>query len=191
MTKKCALFGLALFALCSSAGAENAIHYREGDRIDPLEVAKVLSGQAQQQPRIRTRSLKLLDQPSASDEAKAGVSSLTAGASSLSIPVRFAFDSSEIQPSMRAQLDAIAEGIKMTPGDHQVVVEGHTDGVGSESYNLELSQRRALAVKNYLVTVHGIDAARLKQVGYGKYRPIDGKDPFAPENRRVQFRPGS
>jgi len=70
------------------------------------------------------------------------------------------------------------------------VVEGHTDAVGSDTYNLTLSQRRAAAVKEYLVSVHGIDAARLKDVGYGLFRPIEGTDPLAAENRRVQFHGG-
>jgi outer membrane protein OmpA-like peptidoglycan-associated protein len=71
------------------------------------------------------------------------------------------------------------------------VVEGHTDAIGTDAYNIELSQRRAAAVKQYLVTVHGIEPERLKHIGFGKYRPIEGADPFAAENRRVQFRPGS
>jgi outer membrane protein OmpA-like peptidoglycan-associated protein len=71
-----------------------------------------------------------------------------------------------------------------------VVIEGHTDATGSDDYNLSLSQRRAASVKQYLISVHGIDAARLEAVGLGKTRPLYAADPFAPENRRVQFQGG-
>ncbi|HEU0201366.1 MAG TPA: OmpA family protein [Burkholderiaceae bacterium] len=179
MTKLLALFGLAICAFSSSAFAEQVIHYREGDRIDPLEVAKVLG--KQQPQKIRTRSLRLMDDPAVPVLAEKR-------AEALSIPVRFAFNSAEIQPGMKQQLDAIAEGIKLMDSQTPVVVEGHTDAVGSDAYNLELSQRRAAAVKFYLVNVHGIEPARLQHIGFGKYRPIEGADPFAPENRRVQFR---
>ena len=111
-----------------------------------------------------------------------------ADASALSLPVRFAFDSADILPAARAQLDALAEGIKLLAPGSIVTIEGHTDAVGSEAYNLELSRVRARAVRDYLVQHHGIDAARLKTVGYGKSRPIEGTDPHAAINRRVQFR---
>jgi outer membrane protein OmpA-like peptidoglycan-associated protein len=81
----------------------------------------------------------------------------------------------------------VAEGIKMLPATHNVTIEGHTDALGTHEYNLQLSRRRAEAVKHYLVAQHGLSAQRLKTVGYGEGRPIDG-DAARPENRRVQFR---
>ena len=107
-----------------------------------------------------------------------------------SLPVQFAFDSATILPAARRQLDAVASGIKLLPETQNVVLEGHTDATGADAYNLSLSQRRAAAVKAYLVEVHGIDAQRLRDRGLGEQQPIDGIDPFAPENRRVQFRGG-
>ena len=93
-------------------------------------------------------------------------------ASALSLPVHFAFGSADILPAAATQLDALAEGIKLLPPDSIVTVEGHTDAVGSDAYNLELSRVRARAVRDYLVQHHGIDAARLKTVGYGE-EPAD------------------
>jgi outer membrane protein OmpA-like peptidoglycan-associated protein len=102
--------------------------------------------------------------------------------------VQFKFDSADILPQARAQLDALAEGIRLLPASQRVIVEGHTDSTGSDAYNLQLSKRRALAVKMYLVSVHGIDESRLRAEGYGKYRPLSEENPYAAENRRVQFR---
>jgi outer membrane protein OmpA-like peptidoglycan-associated protein len=104
--------------------------------------------------------------------------------------VRFEFDSADILPSARPQLDALAEGIKLLPPGRNVVIEGHTDATGNDEYNLQLSRRRASAVKDYLVRQHGIDARRLREVGLGKQNPISGADPFGAENRRVQFQGG-
>ena len=107
---------------------------------------------------------------------------------SLSLPVQFGFDSTTIFPEARAQLDAVAEGIKMIPADRSVVIEGHTDAIGSPEYNMNLSKRRAEAVKHYLVASQGIDPARLVTMGRGERAPIDPTDPTGPVNRRVQFR---
>jgi outer membrane protein OmpA-like peptidoglycan-associated protein len=108
--------------------------------------------------------------------------------SALSLPVQFAFDSADILPAARQQLDALAAGIRMLPELQSVVVEGHTDANGPEHYNGQLSQRRAQAVKQYLVAVHRIEPARLRAVGLGEQAPLRGLDPYAGENRRVQFR---
>jgi outer membrane protein OmpA-like peptidoglycan-associated protein len=106
----------------------------------------------------------------------------------LSLPVPFAFDSADIQPSAKAQLDAIAAGIRMLPATQKIVIEGHTDAVGTEQYNEQLSQRRAQSVRRYLVAMYGIDASRLQAVGLGEHDPLPGRNPLASENRRVQFR---
>ena len=161
------------------------VHYREGQRIDPQQVRQILSGDAT--ARGRTRSIRLLDGDAAapSAEAEAG-----APASALSAPVQFEFDSSVILPQAREQLDAIAAGIKLLPPGRSVVIEGHTDATGSEDYNQQLSRRRAAAVKQYLSQRHGIAPQRLRDVGLGMSQPIEGIDPLAPENRRVQFRGG-
>ena len=102
--------------------------------------------------------------------------------------MRFAFDSADILPAARTQLDALAEGIKLLAPESIVTIEGHTDAVGSDAYNLELSRSRARAVRDYLVQRHSIASARLKTVAYGKTRPIEGSAPNAAVNRRVQFR---
>lgn len=102
--------------------------------------------------------------------------------------IYFDMGKATIKPQSFAVLDSIAKMLKENP-NIIVEIQGHTDDVGSEEYNLELSQRRAEAVKNYLVQVHGIDPTRLIARGYGEYRPIAPND--TPEgrakNRRVEF----
>jgi outer membrane protein OmpA-like peptidoglycan-associated protein len=70
--------------------------------------------------------------------------------------------------------------------DLSFLVEGHTDAKGSETYNFDLSQRRAQAVVRYL-TAQGVDGARVVAKGYGETKPR-ASDPFDPANRRVETR---
>ena len=181
-----------LLASASAAHAQSAIHYGANDPVEPEVVARVLS----QPSAPLTRSIRLLiDAPAAASAAAASAPSAAvriapAVQNTFSLPVQFGFDSATILPAARRQLDAVASGIKLLPETQKVVLEGHTDATGGESYNLVLSQRRAAAVKEYLVEVHGIGAERLLDRGLGEQQPIEGVDPFASQNRRVQFRGG-
>jgi len=169
-----------MFAAClgAAAQAQTVIHYREGQRVEPEQVRQILDAPAS----AGTRSIRLLaDNPDRREPPSA---------SALSLPVQFEFDSADIVPAARDQLEALAQGIKLLPPGRRVVIEGHTDASGSDEYNLQLSRRRAAAVKDYLVREHGIDAQRLQESGVGKREPIAGADPFSAENRRVQFRGG-
>ena len=66
------------------------------------------------------------------------------------------------------------------------MVAGHTDAAGGESYNQDLSERRADAIKRYLVDKYGIASSDLVTVGYGKSKLKDPANPMADANRRVQ-----
>ena len=101
--------------------------------------------------------------------------------------VYFDFNKATIRPVSYALLDDVAKAL----ADHpkiQVEIQGHTDSVGDDNYNLKLSQKRAEAVKAYLVG-KGIDESRMVPKGYGESVPIAsnmtkaGRD----QNRRVEF----
>ncbi len=83
----------------------------------------------------------------------------------------FAFDKSEIQPQGRAALDAFAREVQGSAYD-VVIVEGHTDRIGSETYNPALSLRRAEAVRKYLITSAALDTARVSATGLGETRSV-------------------
>ncbi|WP_287623015.1 OmpA family protein [Parabacteroides sp.] len=100
--------------------------------------------------------------------------------------INFEFDKSVIKKESYPYLEKIARLMKSTP--IHVIVKGHTDNVGNEEYNLQLSKRRAEAVYNHLLSL-GVDARRLEYEYYGMARPITTND--TPEgrlmNRRVEF----
>ena len=101
--------------------------------------------------------------------------------------VEFDFDKSTIKKGYYQDIDNLAQVMKDYP-DLNVVIEGHTDSVGSNAYNKKLSQRRAESVKKYMVEKGGIDANRLKAQGFGEEKPIasnktkEGRQ----QNRRVE-----
>jgi OOP family OmpA-OmpF porin len=103
--------------------------------------------------------------------------------------VTFAFDSDEITGVSMATLDVAAETLRECPNVN-TAVEGHTDSVGDEAYNLGLSQRRANSVSSYLSN-HGVSPDRLQAKGYGESRPIadNSTDDGRALNRRVELNP--
>lgn len=100
--------------------------------------------------------------------------------------INFEFDKSIIKKESYPYLDKIVRLMKNTP--IHIIIKGHTDNVGNEEYNLNLSKKRAEAVYNYLIKA-GVEASRLKYEYYGMSRPITTND--TPEgrltNRRVEF----
>lgn len=99
----------------------------------------------------------------------------------------FKVGSAELPDPLKKQLDVFAEALKGKHGTGKVVrIEGHADASGSAAANLALSQRRAEAVRDYLVQ-SGADPAMLEPVGLGSTAPKNAKDPEAPENRRVEI----
>ncbi|MFP5306240.1 MAG: OmpA family protein, partial [Gammaproteobacteria bacterium] len=101
--------------------------------------------------------------------------------------VKFEFDSDRLTPRAKEILNDVAETLKNYPNIN-VELEGHTDAIGTDAYNLGLSERRANAVKRYLED-RGIGGARMKPVGYGESQPIATNDTEIgrEENRRVEL----
>jgi len=107
---------------------------------------------------------------------------------SVAMLIQFRFDSDELTELSKNQLDKLGEILQLDElSDKKLVVEGHTDIVGSYDYNMGLSERRAKSVRQYLVTEHNIARTRLLTVGKGESSLIDVNDPKGGINRRVQF----
>lgn len=101
--------------------------------------------------------------------------------------VNFEFNSAELTPQTRGNLDKLVEVFLEYP-DTELILQGHTDSTGSEEYNLQLSRRRANSVSAYLVS-KGVASSRLAVEGYGESSPrfsnetAEGRS----KNRRVEF----
>jgi len=101
--------------------------------------------------------------------------------------VKFAYDSAQVDDTERAKVEAVAEYLKANAAG-MVTLEGHCDERGSNEYNMSLGERRALAVRDYLMNL-GIDGARIQTKSLGEEQPkAPGHDETAwTVNRRVEF----
>jgi len=106
----------------------------------------------------------------------------------LTLHVNFDFDKSNIRNADTAELQRAVDFVTKYPG-FTISIEGHTDSIGTEKYNQGLSERRAAAVKEYLLKHGVVDRARIKSAGYGKSKPIadNSTEKGRFENRRVEI----
>lgn len=106
----------------------------------------------------------------------------------VALEINFARGSAQFDPEARRTLDEVARAL-LSPqlAGCRFAVEGHTDATGTPQGNQALSERRAGAVRAFLIR-RQIDPGRLQAVGKGQSEPLNAADPYAAENRRVQFR---
>jgi peptidoglycan-associated lipoprotein len=101
--------------------------------------------------------------------------------------IQFEFDRYELTDAARTSLGELAQALRANPG-LGLLLEGHADERGTPEYNLALGDRRAQAVRDFLIAA-GVEAGRLATVSYGEERPVDpGHDEVSwALNRRVHF----
>jgi OOP family OmpA-OmpF porin len=101
--------------------------------------------------------------------------------------INFRIDSAEILPDYDLDIAKVADFMKKNP-DTVALIEGHTDNVGTEEYNLALSQRRADSVVNCLTEKYGIERSRLSAKGFGMSRPVadNSSEEGRQKNRRIE-----
>jgi outer membrane protein OmpA-like peptidoglycan-associated protein len=191
------LLSTAIFAglLFSASLAAGPIYYGEGQVPRPIDVARALAGQ-QMKPIMRRRGMDLgnsaaepvaLGAPAPAAVAAVAPTAPAQAAPGIAVAIPFAFDSAELAPAAFPVLDSLAEGIKLTDPSARVLIVGHTDATGVESYNQSLSERRANSVRAYLMQQHGITGERLQSSGLGEHHLLIPKQPTNAKNRRVEF----
>jgi outer membrane protein OmpA-like peptidoglycan-associated protein len=102
--------------------------------------------------------------------------------------IQFDTDSDRLKPESAPIIKSVAQALAANPG-LKLQIEGHTDSTGNAEHNLDLSKRRAEAVKAVLVSQFQVDAARLMTAGLGATKPVDSNDTpqGRAQNRRVEF----
>jgi outer membrane protein OmpA-like peptidoglycan-associated protein len=116
------------------------------------------------------------------------LATVASGKPAIDLTVNFGYNSDKIVPAAVPQVQALGQALASPKAaGNTFVVAGHTDGAGNDAYNQQLSERRAEAVKVYLIERYKVPAANLIAVGYGKTRLKNVNNPLAPENRRVQI----
>ena len=127
----------------------------------------------------KTRSLSLGERQE--------IAELAATKPKIDLDIQFDYNSADISKGSTAAVQELGKALSNPDlKGSTFVVSGHTDAIGGEAYNQELSERRADTIKKYLTEKYGIAGANLVTVGYGESKPKDANVPMDPTNRRVQ-----
>jgi OOP family OmpA-OmpF porin len=105
---------------------------------------------------------------------------------SMTLIIEFDYDKSDVKPIFHKDIEKVANVLKAYP-EKDLQLEGHTDSIGSDAYNMKLSKRRAESVKKYLVGIFGIKESRISTVAFGESQPVATNDTAEgrQKNRRV------
>ena len=115
------------------------------------------------------------------------IASISQTKPAIDLEITFDYNSATISKKAKPAVEALGKALSSDElKGSTFVVAGHTDGVGSDGYNQDLSERRAESIKRYLTEKYGLATADLVTVGYGKSKPKDAASPMDPANRRVQ-----
>jgi outer membrane protein OmpA-like peptidoglycan-associated protein len=131
---------------------------------------------------LRNRTTRSL-----TSEEREQIASIAKQKPSIDLEITFDFNSAAISSKSMPQVTALGRALSSAElKGGTFILAGHTDAKGSDSFNQELSERRADAVKRFLAEKYKIDAGNLVTVGYGETKLKNASAPFGSENRRVQ-----
>src|ERR1700737_3428456 len=149
-----------------------------GPQADPAVKAKEIGFIATLRNR-KTRSLSL--------DEREGIAEIASTKPKIDLEIQFDYNSAEISTTSMPSVQSLGKALSNPRlRGSTFVVAGHTDAIGSEAYNQDLSERRADTIKRYLGEKYGINGPDPVPVGYGKTKPKDPNAPMDPINRRVQ-----
>jgi outer membrane protein OmpA-like peptidoglycan-associated protein len=167
--------------MCSLGGTDEAHFYFLDQPSNPIVIAGQVSGEISQMVKIEF--------PENVPAAGSSMEQALAEKKPVQIyGIYFDFNSSTIKPDSEAVLKQISDILHKNP-DWKLSVAGHTDNIGDASANQQLSERRAVAVKDALVSRYGIASDRLTTGGFGASRPIEPNTTLEgrARNRRVEL----
>jgi outer membrane protein OmpA-like peptidoglycan-associated protein len=149
-----------------------------GPQVDPAVKAKEI-GFVQTLRNRKTRSLSMGEREE--------IAEIASTKPKIDLDIQFDYNSADISTTSMPSVQALGKALSNANlRGSTFVVAGHTDAIGGEGYNQDLSERRADSIKRYLVEKYGIAGTDLVTVGYGKDKPKDANAPMDPINRRVQ-----
>lgn len=123
-----------------------------------------------------------------SDVQRKRLKTVVSTSASVDLEIYFPYNSAAITPAATGQLIILGRALTDSRfSSATFLIAGHTDGKGGDAYNLDLSDRRAKSVRNFLISNFSVPPKALVAVGYGKEELKNPTDPEAAENRRVQI----
>lgn len=182
--------GAALFLLAAPAGAEDVTEAQILRALSPPKTRSLSLGPATVEPSpdgAFVDSLRNKDSHALSEAERRKLDSVAASKPAIDLTMEFDYNSDVLRGPALATAGKLGKALSSPELKGQTfVIAGHTDAKGADLVNQRLSERRADAVKRYLVQTHGIPAANLISVGYGKGHLKNPQAPMSGENRRVQ-----
>jgi len=172
------LLVICLLAACGGAYAQEAQ--------DPPSVDSIINSLKTDAPAAESGKTRAL-RPGASSMSTAPAPAPAAKPASINMQINFDYNSSAISGSSERTMATLAKALASPQLEgRKFTVIGHTDASGSAGYNKALSDRRAAAVRIYLVN-NGVASSRLRAMGKGESELLNTEDPDAAENRRVEI----
>jgi len=185
--------GATLSITAAFAGDNNATEDQILAALRPKPLTRGLSFAPQADPAAKAAEGRLIDSlrnrktRSLSSSEREEIAEAASTKPKIDLEIQFDYNSAEISAASMPSVQALGRALS-NPNlrGSTFVVAGHTDAVGGEAYNQDLSERRADTIKRTLTEKYGIAGTDLVTVGYGKSKPKDLANPADPANRRVQ-----
>ena len=184
---------LSMTAGLALAGSDTVSSDQILNALKPKSATRGLSPGAQVDPAAAARETTILNKVrnrqtrSLSSGERQEIAEIAANKPKIDLEIHFDYNSANISKGSSQAVQELGKALSdASLKGSTFVLAGHTDAVGGETYNQDLSERRADTIKKYLVEQYGLNGSSLVTVGYGKTRPKDPNAPFDPANRRVQ-----
>jgi outer membrane protein OmpA-like peptidoglycan-associated protein len=161
--------------------------------LQPKPLTRSLSGGPQADPAVKAREMNFVatlrnrKTRSLSSGEREEIAEIASTKPKIDLDIQFDYNSADISKASMPSVQELGKALSNANlKGSTFVVAGHTDAIGGEAYNQDLSERRADTIKRYLTEKFGINGTDLVTVGYGKSKPKDPNAPMDPANRRVQ-----
>jgi len=184
---------LSMTAGLAIAGDNNVSADQILNALQPKPLTRGLSVGPQADPSVKAKeagfvaSLRNRKTRSLSSGEREEIAEIASTKPKIDLEIQFDYNSADISSSSLPTVQALGKALSNSNmRGSTFVVAGHTDAIGGETYNQDLSERRADSIKRYLTEKYGINGTDLVTVGYGKTKPKDPSAPMDPINRRVQ-----
>jgi outer membrane protein OmpA-like peptidoglycan-associated protein len=184
---------LSMTAGLALAGENNVSADQILDALQPKPLTRSLSSGPQVDPAVKAKEIGFVQTlrnrktRSLSMGEREEIAEIASTKPKIDLDIQFDYNSADISTTSMPSVQALGKALSNANlRGSTFVVAGHTDAIGGEGYNQDLSERRADSIKRYLVEKYGIAGTDLVTVGYGKDKPKDANAPMDPINRRVQ-----
>ena len=184
---------LSMTAGLALAGDNNVSADQILNALQPKPLTRGLTAGPQADPAVEAKQIRFVDTlrnrktRSLSLGEREEIAEIASTKPKIDLEIQFDYNSADISRNSMPAVQELGKALSNSSlKGSTFVVAGHTDAVGGETYNQDLSERRADTIKRYLTEKYGINGTDLVTVGYGKTKPKDPNAPMDPANRRVQ-----